>query len=205
MTNAIFQKSVDILQGLCYTIIVPRERDRQAPNQGRQFSVHPRPLKKIRKKLKKGLDKSSNLWYNKITKGELNSTNRERVDTMTKTDKMTNRKALEIAIAAIGDTNADATAKLSKMIEQLDKKNAAPKKLTAQQEKNVAMQGEILDFLLDNEGTGYTVSDLLKSVPSLEGDSNQHVSALMRALVLAGSVEKYTDKRRTYFRAIAAA
>ena len=124
---------------------------------------------------------------------------------MTKTDKMTNRKALEIAIAAIGDTNADATAKLSKMIEQLDKKNAAPKKLTAQQEKNIAMQGEILDFLLDNEGTGYTVSDLLKSVPSLEGDSNQHASALMRALVLAGSVEKYTDKRRTYFRAVVAA
>ena len=155
--------------------------------------------------MKKGLDKSPNLWYNKITKGELNSTNRERVDTMTKTDKMTNRKALEIAIAAIGDTNADATAKLEKMIDQLDKKNAAPKKLTAQQEKNIAMSGEVLDFLLDHEGEGFTVSDLLKSVPVLEGDSNQHASALMRALVLAGSVEKYTDKRRTYFRAVTAA
>jgi len=155
--------------------------------------------------MKKRLDKSPNLWYNKITKGELNSTNRERVDTMTKTDKMTNRKALEIAIAAIGDTNADATAKLEKMIDQLDKKNAAPKKLTAQQEKNIAMSGEVLDFLLDHEGEGYTVSDLLKSVPVLEGDSNQHASALMRALVLAGSVEKYTDKRRTYFRAVTAA
>lgn len=155
--------------------------------------------------MKKGLDKSPNLWYNKITKGELNSTNRERVDTMTKTDKMTNRKALEIAIAAIGNTNADATAKLEKMIDQLDKKNAAPKKLTAQQEKNIAMSGEILDFLLDHEGEGFTVSDLLKSVPVLEGDSNQHASALMRQLVTAGSVEKYTDKRRTYFRATIAA
>lgn len=155
--------------------------------------------------MKKRLDKSPNLWYNKITKGELNSTNRERVDTMTKTDKMTNRKALEIAIAAIGDTNADATAKLEKMIDQLDKKNAAPKKLTAQQEKNIAMSGEVLDFLLDHEGEGFTVSDLLKSVPVLEGDSNQHASALMRGLVLAGSVEKYTDKRRTYFKAVTAA
>ena len=154
--------------------------------------------------MKKRLDKSPNLWYNKITKGELNSTNRERVDTMTKTDKMTNRKALEIAITAIGDTNADATAKLENMIAQLDKKNASPKKLTAQQEKNIAMSGEVLNFLLDHEGEGFTVSDLLKSVPVLEGDSNQHASALMRGLVVAGSVEKYTDKRRTYFRALVA-
>lgn len=154
--------------------------------------------------MKKRLDKSPNLWYNKITKGELNSTNRERVDTMTKTEKMTNRKALEIAITAIGDTNADATAKLENMIAQLDKKNASPKKLTAQQEKNIAMSGEVLNFLLDHEGEGFTVSDLLKSVPALEGDSNQHASALMRQLVLAGSVEKYTDKRRTYFRALVA-
>lgn len=154
--------------------------------------------------MKKRLDKSPNLWYNKITKGELNSTNRERVDTMTKTDKMTNRKALEIAITAIGDTNADATAKLENMIAQLDKKNASPKKLTAQQEKNIAMSGEVLNFLLDHEGEGFTVSDLLKSVPVLEGDSNQHASALMRQLVIAGSVEKYTDKRRTYFRALVA-
>jgi hypothetical protein len=154
--------------------------------------------------MKKRLDKSPNLWYNKITKGELNSTNRERVDTMTKTDKMTNRKALEIAITAIGDTNADATAKLENMIAQLDKKNASPKKLTAQQEKNIAMSGEVLNFLLDHEGEGFTVSDLLKSVPVLEGDSNQHASALMRQLVTAGSVEKYTDKRRTYFRALVA-
>ena len=87
------------------------------------------------------------------------------------------------------------------MIAQLDKKNASPKKLTAQQEKNEAIKTDILDFLSENAGSGYTVSDMLKAIPSLEGDSNQHVSALMRALVLAGGVEKYTEKRRTYFRA----
>ena len=117
------------------------------------------------------------------------------------TSKMTNRKALEIAIAAIGDTNGEATAKLTKMIEQLDKKNAAPKKLTAQQTKNEGIKGDILAFLVDNADSGYTVSDLLKLVPALEGDSNQHASALLRALVLAGSVTKYTEKRRTYFKA----
>lgn len=154
--------------------------------------------------MKKRLDKSPNLWYNKITKGELNSTNRERVDTMT-TSKTTNKTALQFALDNLPNAPADVREKWQKMIDQLDKKNAAPKKLTAQQEKNVAMSGEVLDFLLDHEGEGFTVSDLLKSVPVLEGDSNQHASALMRALVTAGSVEKYTDKRRTYFRAATAA
>ena len=116
------------------------------------------------------------------------------------TSKMTNRKALEIAIAAIGDSNEEATEKLTKMIEQLDKKNAAPKKLTAQQEKNEGIKADLLEFLTENCNSGYTVSDLLKVVPSCEGDSNQHVSALLRALVIAGSVVKYTEKRRTYFK-----
>lgn len=120
---------------------------------------------------------------------------------MSNTTKMTNRKALEIALAAIGDSNAEATAKLNNMIAQLDKKNAAPKKLTAQQTKNEGIKSDILDFLTENADSGYTVSDLLKLVPALEGDSNQHASALLRALVLAGSVTKYTDKRRTYFKA----
>ena len=116
------------------------------------------------------------------------------------TNKMTNKKALVIAIEAIGDSNPEATAKIEKMIAQLDKKNAAPRKLTAQQEKNEALKIEIAEFLGDNVGEGYTVSDLIKAVPSLEGDSNQHVSALLRQLVLANKVEKYSEKRRTYFR-----
>lgn len=67
------------------------------------------------------------------------------------------------------------------------------------------VKAAILDFLTENPDKGYTVSDLLKEVPACDGDSNQHVSALMRALVLEGAVEKYTEKRRTYFRAVTAA
>jgi hypothetical protein len=114
--------------------------------------------------------------------------------------KVTNKSALMFAINAIGDTNPEVTAKLQKMVEQLDKKNAAPRKLTAQQEKNETLKAEIVEFLADNADTGYTVSDLLKAVPSLEGDSNQHASALLRQLVLADKVEKYSEKRRTYFK-----
>lgn len=124
---------------------------------------------------------------------------------MTNTEKMTNRKALSYALDNLPDAPADVREKLENMIAQLDKKNASPKKLTAQQEKNISIGEDIVGFLSDHEGEGFTVSDLIKSVPSLEGDSNQHASAVMRQLVLAGSVEKYTDKRRTYFRAVVAA
>ena len=118
------------------------------------------------------------------------------------TTKTTNRTALVYALDHLPDAPADVREKWQKMIDQLDKKNAAPKKLTAQQEKNEVIKADVLDFLLDHEGEGFTVSDLLKSVPACEGDSNQHVSALMRALVLAGAVERFTEKRRTYFRAV---
>lgn len=114
--------------------------------------------------------------------------------------KMTNRVALTVAIDAIGESNPEAVEKLQKMIEQLDRKNAAPKKLTAQQEKNNSFKAEILDFLTANRDNGFTCADLIKSVPVLEGDSNQHVSALMRALKIEGLVEAYSEKRRTYFR-----
>lgn len=117
--------------------------------------------------------------------------------------KTTNKSALQYALDNLPSAPADVREKWEKMIEQLDKKNAAPKKLTAQQEKNEVIKTDILAFLSDNTPKGYTVSDILKAIPALEGDSNQHVSALMRALVLAGEVEKYQDKRRTYFKAIA--
>ena len=118
-------------------------------------------------------------------------------------DKMTNRKALTYAIDNLTDAPAEVIAKLQKMVEQLDKKNASPKKLTAQQVKNEELKEVIVDFLADNADTGFTVSDLLKAIAELEGDSNQHVSALMRQLIEAGKVEKYSEKRRTYFRIVA--
>ena len=120
---------------------------------------------------------------------------------MANTEKMTYRKALDFAIANLpADAPADVVEKLNALTAQLDKKAASPKKLTAQQEKNKDVKLAIMDCLIDNAGEGYTCSDLLKYVPALEGDSNQHVSALMRQLVTEGLVEKYTDKRRTYFR-----
>lgn len=119
---------------------------------------------------------------------------------MNTTTKMTNKNAIQYAIDNLPDAPADVREKWANMIAQLEKKSASPKKLTAQQEKNEVLKEAIFAFLTDNAPKGYTVSDLLKEMSELEGDSNQHVSALMRALVTAGTVEKYTEKRRTYFK-----
>ena len=63
------------------------------------------------------------------------------------------------------------------------------------------MKDIIAAFLEENEGKGYTVTDLLKTIPELDGDSNQHVSAILRQMFLANTIERYTEKRRTYFKA----
>ena len=115
--------------------------------------------------------------------------------------KTTNKTALLYAIENLSaSAPAEIIDKLNAMVAQLDKKNASPKKLTAQQVKNEELKEVIVDFLADNENQGFTVTDLIKSVAELEGDSNQHVSALMRQLVEANKVEKYSEKRRTYFK-----
>ena len=118
---------------------------------------------------------------------------------MTNTPKLTNRKALEYAISVIGDSNPEVVEKLNKMILALDKKNASPKKLTAKQEANEVLKDKIVEFLGDNADRAFTATELLKAIPEFNGDSNQHISALLRALVLDNAVRKFTEKRKTYF------
>ncbi len=118
------------------------------------------------------------------------------------TEKMTYRKALDYAIANLPvDAPAEVTDKLNALIAQRDKKAASPKKLTAAQEANIGVKDAIMYFLSANTETGFTCSDLLKLVPELEGRSNQYASALMSQLFKDGKVTKYTEKRRTYFKA----
>lgn len=124
---------------------------------------------------------------------------------MTKTEKMTNRKALTACIDLLtkGETAADASevvAKLTAMVAALDKKSAAERKPTTKQTENEAVRAAIVEFINDNaEGDGFTCSDLIKVCPAVEGKSNQYVSAILRQAVLAGELSKGTVKRRTYF------
>lgn len=114
------------------------------------------------------------------------------------TNKTTNKSALIYAIQNLPDAPADIREKWEKMLANLEKKDAAPKQLTEQQKKNEVIKAAILDFLSANAETGYTVSDLIAQVPECNGDTTQHISALVRALDLDKKVTKYTEKRRTY-------
>jgi hypothetical protein len=120
-----------------------------------------------------------------------------------KTVRTTNKTALQYAIKNLPDAPAEIREKWEKMVEQLDKKNAAPRKMTKTQVENAAIRETVVEFLRENAPAGYTCGDLIKAVPALEGRSNQYVSALMKIAVDTDkTVEKYTDKRKTYFKAI---
>ena len=119
---------------------------------------------------------------------------------MTKTEKMTNRKALTYCLDNVPDLPAEVRDKLTAMIAALDKKNDAERKPTAKQSENATVRAAVVEFINDNaEGDGFTCSDLIKVCPAVEGKSNQYVSAILRQAVLAGEISKGTVKRRTYF------
>ena len=122
-------------------------------------------------------------------------------------NKLTKKRARSYAIDLIrkGDATSEFTAeaiaeKLEGMIVELEKRDAAPRKLTEQQKRNEVIKSAIVDFLAANADSGYTISDLIKEVPECAEMTTQHISALVRALNLDSKVEKYVEKRRTYVR-----
>ena len=82
-------------------------------------------------------------------------------------------------------------------MELLAKKNSAEKKPTAQQKENEVIKTAILDAMED--GTPYTITDLIKTVPACAGMSTSKVSALVRQLKESGEVIRTEDKRKAYF------
>ena len=115
--------------------------------------------------------------------------------------KMTNRKALDFVIKNYKETlPADVAEKLNAMISALDKKASAERKPTAKQTENADIRADLVAFINENaQGDGFTVSDLLKACPAVEGKSNQYVSAILRQAILAGELSRGSVKRRTYF------
>lgn len=114
------------------------------------------------------------------------------------TKKMTYAQAITNAIN--GNLSAETVERLTALKAQLDKKSSTERKPTAQQKANEALRAELVAFINENaEGDGFTVSDLLKQCPAVEGDSNQHVSAILRQAVQKNEICKGSVKRRTYF------
>lgn len=123
-------------------------------------------------------------------------------------NKLTNKKALEIAIKAI-DVSGFSTSdfktdeiveKLSKMLVQTEKKSSSERKPTAKQEANKKLEAVILDYL-NAQTEGKTVTDMMKEIPELDGMSNQKVSSLVKPLKDDGIIVKEVIKGRSYFSA----
>ena len=114
--------------------------------------------------------------------------------------KMTYGKAVDYVLKNC-DLPEDVREKMGDLAVSLAKKNGSERKPTATQVANEGYKAAIMEYLTD-VAEGKTVSDILKDVPAVAGFSNQKVSALMTQLVDEGNgpVEKYSDKRRTYFR-----
>lgn len=107
--------------------------------------------------------------------------------------KMTKKVALGVAIEAIGATNDEAVTVLKNMIAQLDKRSGAERKPTKGQIENEGIKDTMLATLAESGAMRAT------ELGSLCGITGQKASALLKQLVDAGKVSKYTEKRVTYF------
>lgn len=116
---------------------------------------------------------------------------------MTNTKKMTKADFFKQILANYNLTE-DEQNFINHELELLAKKNSAEKKPTAVQVANNDIKTDILEGMV--EGTLYTITDLIKTIPALADLTNQRVSALVRQLIADGKVERIEEKRKAYFR-----
>lgn len=95
--------------------------------------------------------------------------------------KMTKKQGYALALS-LGDVKAhpELVEMFEHEIELLDKKNSADRKPTATQIANEGIKAEILAFMAD--GKARTVSEIMKSIDSLNEASNQKATSLVRQL-----------------------
>ena len=112
-------------------------------------------------------------------------------------EKKITKKEMFAQIREVVTDNADMVAFIDHEIELLSKKSGS-KKPTATQIANEGLKATILTVLEGSEGM--TASEVLASSDEFAGLSNQKITALLRQLVLDGSVTKITDSKKTLFK-----
>jgi hypothetical protein len=123
---------------------------------------------------------------------------------MTKTKAMMFTEIKTIIEGTELSNKAELVEFIDKQIEQLSNKSKNRKPTPAQLE-NEKFKAEILATL--SADVGMCIKDIKTANPVLSGLENQKLSALLRQLgvneVGTGQVEKYTEKRVTYFKLVA--
>lgn len=109
---------------------------------------------------------------------------------------MTYAQALEIALTAIGDTNAEATDRIKALMGQLAKRGSKGGP-TKTQKANEAFKAIILEILEDAEGF-VLMADLMAD-ERLADLSVQKMGALLGQLVKADKVVKQVYRKKTMY------
>lgn len=117
--------------------------------------------------------------------------------------KMTKATAWNIVLSIVENSNhpqsEELIEKINHELELLAKKNSGEKKPTAEQKKNEVLKTSIVDEMEENRL--YSITEMIKELPSCEGLTNQKVSAMVRSLI-PQYIERIEDKRKAYFRKV---
>ena len=116
------------------------------------------------------------------------------------TTKMTYATALDMVLAIEEvKANDELVEKLTALKTSVSKKSTSKSgKPTAKQKANEEIKEKILALMATEPNRLFTISEICKMYTD-EELSNQKVSALMRQLVVEGSVDRVEDKRKAYF------
>ncbi len=114
--------------------------------------------------------------------------------------KLTKREVLGLILEVEGVANTPLYVDfINHELELLDRKVGVNKKPTKTQIENVGLATEIYDILVASD-SAMAIKDI---IVALDKDlSNQKVSAILKALITDNKVERITDKKAVFFKAI---
>ena len=124
------------------------------------------------------------------------------MSTTTTTTKITNKSALEIALAMVqasAHPDKDVVAeKLQKQIASLEKKSAKTSgEPTKAQKENMALADQIADWM--ESGKAYSIAEISKTCPVVLGATPQKIRPLLTLLIADKVVERSEDKGKPMF------
>lgn len=114
---------------------------------------------------------------------------------MTKKDYFNELKEIEAVKA-----NPALVAFIDHEIDLLTRKNSGEHKPTKNQKANEEIKADLFDQMEPN--VQYTITEMVKTLPAVEGFTGQKVSALVRQMVKDGQVKRTEAKRVAYFTAV---
>ena len=118
-------------------------------------------------------------------------------------EKITNVKALEYVIDNAGDFPTEIVEKLIKIKEGFEKKASGNRKPTARQEENEKLKADIVDFI-EGSANAVTASEVLAAFTDKYAElSLPRITAALTALNKANLIDRFVDKKKAYFKAIA--